>query len=180
MIYGPCSESDLANCSFDSFPWLLRTHSDIVGSGTHVMKSSLQNNVSGKAIERHKQRSGVVGVSTLCRLPYFDIARDSLLDIMHILEGCCTHLIKLMKGGRLPKDYDKNKKRKMNSESDEEEMKELMNIRKNRERVLTQHRDIIIPEKHRKKMDELYQQIDGPPGLINVSQKPFARTGIRL
>lgn len=46
---------------------------------------------------------GVVGRSTLCQLPYFDIIEHTLLDMMHITEGVVgSHLVNLIKGGRMP------------------------------------------------------------------------------
>jgi len=59
---------------------------------------------------------GVSGEIPLLRLPYFDIVRDTLPDMMHITSGVLQqHLIPLLKGDRLKKlkqNEDADKKRK--------------------------------------------------------------------
>ena len=182
MTYGP--PVGLADCSQDDFPWRMRTQSEHLSYCRHLHKISNDPNVTEATKDKFKQETGVCGLGTLCRLPYYDIIKDSCLDIMHILEGVTSHLMKMLKGERLPNDPNKRKKKKGNNGMIENNgdgpNEEELQISSERQHVISQHNKLFIPENERKRMDELFKSINAPPGFINTSQKPWTRTGISL
>jgi hypothetical protein len=80
----------------------LRTQQDTAEDGLAADDSTF-----GWDNERHpRKQSGVNGSSPLLCLPMFDLHRDVMLDMMHVLENYCNRmLIPLLKGERYPKSY---------------------------------------------------------------------------
>ena len=92
----------------------LRTH-DSVATAAHIAKAATdeadrnwraqEDRAAGALPPKVKLNpvcKGVYGESPLLQLPYFDIVRDTLPDMMHIASGVLQqHLIPLLKGDRL-------------------------------------------------------------------------------
>lgn len=83
-----------------------RTHASIVRNG-NLAKRMLQRGVAVDASKTH----GVMDLSPLARLPYFDLAQDTLLDMMHIAAGVIgRNLMGMLRGDRLNKAIAHEKK----------------------------------------------------------------------
>jgi hypothetical protein len=118
----------------------LRTHADIVRCGRladvfHAKEKSdaeakkEEAEAEGKEYKPLKKAKpippeclGVTGVSQLARLPYFDIAEHTVLDMMHTISGVMKgHIVPLSKGARLKGIVSSGQRGQTDAQRDREE-----------------------------------------------------------
>jgi hypothetical protein len=58
--------------------------------------------VKASSIKSNPTMGGILGLSVLCRLPYWDVILHSMLDAMHILKNVGEFICKTMNGQRQP------------------------------------------------------------------------------
>ena len=111
---------------------------------------------------------GHKGMSEFCRLSYWKPTTNTVLDLAHMLKGCCAHHFKLMKGDR---NFKERKKPVQNQ--DEKQANIEAKLRTDTKSRIQSH---FVCDIQQHRSDSLFQSIQGPPNYLSKSRTPWNKT----
>lgn len=164
----------------------LRTHAETVLLGTAADKAH-DGGVKPGSTHDPTLNSGVIGVSPLARLPYWNLMRGLVLDTMHLTLNCLKHLFEVMKGKRRPAKPAPPKPAAAKGSDGKESKEDLLKATlaqsdyaaklEEWSRHSKQHDAWTLSAQQQNAVDARLSTLLAPSGLVSRSRLPFRRQG---